>query len=131
MPCLRKSDWRRIPDCCFPWISAERMRGRKACIVTDSQVAPLYVSPVKAALEGVFGVCEIFSFPAGEGSKTLDTVQKLYTFLIEHHFDRKDVLIALGGGVTGDLTGFAAATYLRGIDFIQIPTTRFTTGSPK
>ena len=101
----------------------ERMRGRKACIVTDSQVAPLYVSPVKAALEGVFGVCEIFSFPAGEGSKTLDTVQKLYTFLIEHHFDRKDVLIALGGGVTGDLTGFAAATYLRGIDFIQIPTT--------
>ena len=101
----------------------ERMRGRKACIVTDSQVAPLYVSPVKAALEGVFGVCEVFSFPAGEGSKTLDTVQKLYTFLIEHHFDRKDVLIALGGGVTGDLTGFAAATYLRGIDFIQIPTT--------
>ena len=45
----------------------ERMRGRKACIVTDSQVAPLYVSPVKAALEGVFGVCEVFSFPAGEG----------------------------------------------------------------
>src|SRR5699024_12050925 len=59
----------------------------------------------------------------GEENKTLDTVKKLYTSLIEHHFERKDVLVALGGGVTGDLTGFAAATYLRGIDFIQIPTT--------
>lgn len=50
-------------------------------------------------------------------------MQKLYTFLIEQHFDRKDLLVALGGGVVGDLTGFTAATYLRGIRFIQIPTT--------
>ena len=64
-----------------------------------------------------------FVFPAGEASKTLDTVRKLYEVLIKAHFDRKDLLAALGGGVTGDLTGFAAATYLRGIDFIQIPTT--------
>ncbi len=101
----------------------EDKRGRKACIVTDSGAGPLYVPQVKGALEGVFSACEVFSFPAGEEHKTLDTVQKLYAFLIGHRFDRKDVLIALGGGVVGDLTGFAAATYLRGIDFIQIPTT--------
>ena len=59
---------------------------------------------------------------AGEESKTLSTVKDIYTFLIKEKFDRKDLLIALGGGVTGDITGFAAATYLRGIDFIQIPT---------
>ncbi len=64
-----------------------------------------------------------FTFPAGEASKTLNTVQKLYEFLIQENFDRNDVLIALGGGVVGDLTGYAAATYLRGIRFVQVPTT--------
>ena len=63
----------------------------------------------------------MFEFPAGEENKTLANIQTLYAFLIEHHFDRKDMLAALGGGVVGDMTGFAAATYLRGIDFIQIP----------
>jgi 3-dehydroquinate synthase len=62
-------------------------------------------------------------FENGEENKNLDTVKKLYQFLIEEKFDRKDMLLALGGGVTGDLTGFAAATFLRGIDYIQIPTT--------
>ena len=66
---------------------------------------------------------ELFVFPAGEEHKNLDTVRNLYEFLILHHFDRSDMLVALGGGVTGDLCGFAAATYLRGIPFIQIPTT--------
>ena len=74
-------------------------------------------------LEDCFETVISFVFPAGEASKTLDTVRKLYEVLIKAHFDRKDLLAALGGGVTGDLTGFAAATYLRGIDFIQIPTT--------
>lgn len=55
--------------------------------------------------------------------RILDTVQQLYKTLIEHEMDRKGVLVALGGGVVGDLTGFGAATYLRGIDFIQVPTT--------
>ena len=64
-----------------------------------------------------------FVFPAGEEHKNLDTVQKLYETLILEQFDRKDVLVALGGGVVGDLCGFAAATYLRGVSFIQIPTT--------
>lgn len=101
----------------------EKWKGRKACIVTDDGVGPLYASQLQGALEGAFSACEIFTFPAGEEHKTLDTVQELYAFLIGRRFDRRDVLIALGGGVVGDLTGFAAATYLRGIEFIQVPTT--------
>ncbi|MCR4653237.1 MAG: 3-dehydroquinate synthase [Eubacterium sp.] len=101
----------------------EGLRPNKICIVSDSNVAPLYLDDVKKALEGL-GV-KVFSwiFPAGEESKNLETVNGLYRFLIENHFERKDLLAALGGGVCGDLTGFSAATYLRGIDFIQIPTT--------
>lgn len=96
--------------------------GRKLCIVTDSNVAALYKDTVYEAIKGV-GSVESYVFPAGEEHKTLDTVRALYAFLIEKKFGRKDCLIALGGGVTGDLTGYAAATYLRGIAFIQIPTT--------
>lgn len=96
--------------------------GKKLCIVTDSNVAPLYCAQVKAVLETVASKVTVFEFPAGEESKTLDTVKKIYTHLIEEHFERKDMLVALGGGVTGDMTGYTAATYLRGIDFIQIPT---------
>ena len=96
---------------------------RKACIVSDSTVWGLYGEQVQKILEDSFETVISFVFPAGEASKTLDTVRKLYEVLIKAHFDRKDLLAALGGGVTGDLTGFAAATYLRGIDFIQIPTT--------
>lgn len=98
-------------------------RKKKVCIVTDSNVEPLYARTVKDVLCPLVKECEVFSFPAGEENKNLTTVQKLYAFLIGHHFDRRDLLIALGGGVVGDLTGFAAATYLRGVDFIQIPTT--------
>lgn len=96
--------------------------GKRFCIVTDSQVGPLYGDVLKEILEPMAKEVKQFSFPVGEASKTLSTVKDLYCFLIEHHFERKDMLIALGGGVVGDLTGFAAATYLRGIDFIQIPT---------
>ncbi len=96
---------------------------RKICVVTDSQVEKLYLEPVEKALEGNCAKLCHFSFPAGEPSKTLDTVRKLYEFLILEHFERRDLLIALGGGVVGDLTGFAAATYLRGVDFVQVPTT--------
>ena len=64
-----------------------------------------------------------YVLPAGEEHKNLDTVKRVYEHLIQNRFDRKDWLAALGGGVTGDLCGFTAATYLRGVDFIQIPTT--------
>ena len=96
---------------------------RKVCIITDSHVRSLYGEELKNLLEGKCKKIILFSFQAGEESKTLSTVREIYTLLIHEKFDRKDLLIALGGGVTGDLTGFAAATYLRGIDFIQIPTT--------
>ena len=74
-------------------------------------------------LEPVSAKVISFQFPAGELHKTLDVVRDIYKELIESHFDRKDYLAALGGGVVGDLTGFGASTYLRGIDFIQVPTT--------
>ena len=96
---------------------------KKLCIVTDSNVAELYAQEVRDILEGCCRQTELFVFPAGEAYKNLDTVRDLYEFLIQRQFERGDMLIALGGGVTGDLCGFAAATYLRGISFIQIPTT--------
>ncbi len=97
--------------------------GHKLCVVTDSHVAPLYLEMLKNTLLEQFGQIFEFVIPAGEQNKTLDNIKKLYEYLIINHFDRKDCLIALGGGVIGDMTGFAAATYLRGIDFIQVPTT--------
>ena len=93
----------------------------KACIITDSNVGAHYLASVMEQIRPVFSDCTSFVFPAGETSKNTDTVGDVYAHLIQHAFDRKDVLIALGGGVVGDLTGFTAATYLRGIDFIQIP----------
>ncbi len=97
--------------------------GQKICVVTDSQVDRFYSKEVLAALAPYFETVKLHVFPAGEASKNLDTVNRLYEDLIKSHFGRQDFLVALGGGVVGDLTGFAAATYLRGIDFIQVPTT--------
>lgn len=96
---------------------------KKLCIVTDSTVAKYYLDTVEDIAKLVSTKVIHYIFPAGEESKNLDTVKALYTALIEAKFDRKDMLLALGGGVVGDMTGFTAATYLRGIDFIQIPTT--------
>ena len=104
-------------------LAALGFEGHKICIVTDSNVAPLYLETVKNVLENKFQDVFEFVFPAGEENKTLDHIKNLYEFLIMHRFDRKDCLVALGGGVIGDMTGYAAATYLRGIDFIQVPTT--------
>lgn len=99
------------------------LTGKKACIVTDSIVEPLYAEELKKLLEDAGNTVSVFVFPSGEENKNLDTVQDLLEKLIEDRFERRDFLVALGGGVTGDMTGFAAATYLRGIDFIQVPTT--------
>lgn len=95
---------------------------RKLCIVTESTVGSFYAERVKELLLPFACQVEVFPFPAGEANKNLATVQKLYEFLILHKFERKDLLLALGGGVVGDLTGYAAATYLRGVDFVQLPT---------
>lgn len=96
---------------------------RKVCIVTDSHVGPFYSKQIESLIAPICKHVAEFVFPAGEEQKNLDTVRELYEFLILESFDRNDLLIALGGGVVGDLCGFAAATYLRGIRFVQIPTT--------
>lgn len=96
---------------------------KKICVVSDTNVYKLYGEEVVSILKSKAKVVTDFVFEAGETSKNLNTVKKLYEKLICDKFDRKDVLVALGGGVVGDLTGFAAATYLRGIDFVQVPTT--------
>lgn len=96
---------------------------KKICIVSDSTVASYYLELLQAAVGSRAAAVTSFVFPAGEENKNLDVVRRLYEHLILQQFDRNDLLIALGGGVVGDLTGFAAATYLRGIDFIQVPTT--------
>ena len=96
---------------------------RRLCLVTDSTVNQYYGDEVENILATCAKQVTRFVFPAGEENKNLNVVQNLYEHLIQNHFERKDMLVALGGGVVGDLTGFAAATYLRGVDFIQIPTT--------
>ena len=96
---------------------------RKLCIVTDSTVAPLYLDEVEGLLRPLCRTLMHVVIPAGEEYKNLDTVKSVYEALILKRFDRKDMLVALGGGVVGDLCGFTAATYLRGISFVQIPTT--------
>ena len=84
------------------------VKERRICIVTDSAVAAFYLEEVKRILSACCREVSVFVFPAGEVSKNLDTVRSLYEHLILNHFDRKDMLAALGGGVTGDLCGFAA-----------------------
>lgn len=95
---------------------------RKLCIITDSIVGSIYLEEVTKLLEPICKKVISFTFQNGEERKNLTTVNDIYRFLIEQNFDRKDMLVALGGGVVGDMTGFVAATYLRGIDFIQVPT---------
>ena len=98
-------------------------KGNTAVIVSDSNVFPLYGNVLEKTLkkEGL-GVIS-FVFEAGEDSKSTDTLVSLWEFLAGKHVTRSDILIALGGGVTGDITGFAAATFLRGIKYVNIPTT--------
>ena len=103
-------------------LDAFNLTNRKVCIVTERKVASYYLNAIHELLEGHCRQTNIFIFQEGEKSKNLDTVSQLYRYLIQHEYDRKDMLLALGGGVVGDLTGFAAATYLRGIDFVQVPT---------
>lgn len=94
---------------------------RRLCIVTDSSVGAIYLDTVMDIARGCAKDVISFTFEAGEKSKNLDTIEDLYEKLIIAHFDRNDILVALGGGVTGDMAGYAAATYLRGIRVVQIP----------
>ncbi len=96
---------------------------RKVCIVSESNVWPLYGAAADESLFAWgFETCH-FVFPAGESSKNGQTFLELLNFLAENHLTRTDLIVALGGGVVGDMAGFAAASFLRGIRFVQVPTT--------
>lgn len=95
----------------------------KAAIITDDTVSKLYLKTVEQSLlANGFTVC-CYVFPHGEDSKSHDNLLEIYNFLIRSNVTRSDFIVALGGGVVGDIAGYAAATYLRGIPFVQIPTT--------
>ena len=98
-----------------------RVSGRQVLVVTNDRVAPLYLEQALDALAGKDVASLVL--PDGERYKTLATLSGIFDALIDHRFDRSVTLAALGGGVIGDLTGFAAACYQRGVDFVQIPTT--------
>lgn len=104
-------------------VAARLGNAEKVCIISDSNVWPLYGETVKTSLlHAGFSVAE-FVFPAGEAHKNAATYLAALNFLAENQLTRTDLIVALGGGVVGDLAGFAAATYLRGIRYVQIPTT--------
>ena len=104
------------PDCYRPYLD-----GSQVMLVSNETVAPLYLDQVRAALAGLR--VEQVVLPDGEQYKTLEVLDRIYTALLDVRFDRRCTLVALGGGVVGDMTGFAAATYQRGVQFIQVPTT--------
>ncbi len=98
--------------------------GPLAMVVSDERVAPLYLEPLRAVLSSLPGLrCAALVLPDGEQHKNLTGLARIYDALIEAGADRDVSLLALGGGVVGDMCGFAAATYLRGVDYLQLPTT--------
>lgn len=103
------------------WV-AQLWQQQKVVLVTDDNVEPLYGREVASQLRSEGFEVFTFTFPAGEASKNLSTVEKLWEFCAQHGLTRSDGVIALGGGVVGDLAAFAASTYMRGIHFLQIPT---------
>ena len=98
--------------------NAAGLNDRRICLVTDENVSKLYLSKIQDKLSA-----EAFVFTPGEENKNLNVIRQIYDFFLKTGMDRRSVAVALGGGVTGDMTGFAAATFMRGIPFVQIPTT--------
>ena len=94
----------------------------RGMLVTDTDVGPLYAERIAECIASAGVAAEIVMIPAGESSKTLDEANRLFTRAIELSLDRQSPIFALGGGVVGDLTGFVAATYMRGVPFVQLPT---------
>lgn len=105
------------PDALAPWLA-----GRQVMVVTNEVVAPLYLARCRASLPADVEVRELV-LPDGEATKTLESVSRIWDALLEAGFNRRCTLVALGGGVIGDMVGFAAACYQRGVAFIQVPTT--------
>ena len=97
--------------------------GQRCAVISDTNVAPRYSRAAIASLKAAGFDPVLITVPAGETSKSLKTVQACYDELASHRLERKSFIVALGGGVVGDLAGFVAATYLRGVPFVQVPTT--------
>lgn len=118
-PIVLEQSFDKLPEL----IQEQKLSGRKMCIVADENTDKLYrktvIEQLKKVTDDVFQYC----FKAGEQYKNLETIYDFYKFFQQNRFDRKTVIVALGGGVCGDMVGFSAATYLRGIPFVQIPTT--------
>ena len=98
-------------------------KAERALIITDSNVEPLYAAPVRESLEQAGFTVDVATFQAGEEHKRIETFSMLLERCAECQLTRRDVIVALGGGVVGDVAGFVAATYMRGIAFVQMPTT--------
>jgi len=111
---------------CLERVAADLVKtaiGNRYAVISDSTVAELYGERLSAKLESAGITAKMFTFAAGEENKTMATVTDLASQLARAGFDRHDAIIALGGGVTGDIAGFLASAYMRGIPFVQIPTT--------
>ena len=102
---------------------ADMPKGSSALIVTNTTVAPLYGTTVQAALAPHFANVHVLALPDGEAHKGWEALNQIFDLLLAQACDRRTVLVALGGGVVGDMTGFAAACYMRGVPFVQVPTT--------
>jgi 3-dehydroquinate synthase len=116
-----------IEDGCLQKIGADLAERRVAngyCVIADDRVAELYGEKLLDSLAAADVKAELLQFPRGEASKTLQTIADLASRLAGKGMGRKDGLIALGGGVSGDIAGFLAATYMRGIPFVQVPKDR-------
>ena len=97
--------------------------GQRVAVVTNTVVAPLYLERLSNTLAAAGKQCVPVVLPDGEEEKNAENLMRIFTALLEHKCDRKTALLALGGGVIGDMTGFAAATYMRGVPYVQVPTT--------
>ncbi len=104
-------------------IAAPDQRGQRAAVITDDNLEELYASAVAESLERAGWDAHLFAVPSGEGSKTLATAGRLCEQLAEAGLDRSSVVFAVGGGMVGDLAGFVAAVFMRGLEFVQVPTT--------
>jgi shikimate kinase/3-dehydroquinate synthase len=106
-----------------PRLIADAVSGERAAIVTNTVVGPLYLDRVTQSLRAAGKRVTEIVLPDGEEEKTWENLQRIYDGLLSDQCDRKTTVIALGGGVVGDMAGFAAATYMRGVPFVQVPTT--------
>lgn len=122
---VTSAGWGALPDVACQWLASAGHKSNhpRALLVTDEHLETLLGQPVQSVLRGSGWDAEIAVLPAGERTKSLAASSQLYDVLVEQQADRHTCVIAVGGGVMGDLAGFVAATYARGLPFIQIPTT--------